>query len=351
MATIVLAVNYKPVYNWDILPYMALALNNTVDDKDSVHKEVYRLIKAGQEKGEVPNGTFGELTKRIPYRIECYENADKFNAQLFYYRTKPLYNLLVYLLYATGVPLLEATFLPSLIGCFFVLLILYAWMSLYTSGFTAILVTVLTAMLPLFSELQNTSSPDALSAMFVLLSMYLLFSGKARGWIWLSLALAILIRIDNFIFAAVILFVVLKPHQNRLFALLILFLATALIAVIVVPWLSGNSLLWFTRFRFLESHVQYYFHVRNVFRAFFGDAYYWIWVTACIVLLNVKYERVQKLMFIITASVLVRLVLFPSLQERFFAPYELALIVASLMAVNGRMLSPKEIRQVPEAII
>lgn len=336
----VIAVNYKPAYNWDILPYMALALSHTVEDKDSVHSMVYTQVKEGQENGEITKGTFGNLTTRIPYRVQCYENADKFNAQLFYYRTKPLYNLLVYGLYSAGVPLIRATVIPSVVACFFILLVLYAWMSLYTNRIMATIIALLIALLPIFSELQNTSSPDALSAALVLFAMYLFFAGKHKGWLFLCLAFAVLARIDNFIFAAVMLYAVFNPGKNKLLFIAAWFIVAAIVAVFVIPWLAGNSPLWFTDFKFLESHVQYYFHVRNVFRAFFADAYYWIWVALGLVLLTVTYKPAQQLMLIITASVIIRLVLFPSLQERFFAPYEFALIVALLMAVKGKALQP-----------
>ncbi|HEY9176991.1 MAG TPA: hypothetical protein VIN07_04835 [Flavipsychrobacter sp.] len=336
----IIGVNYKPAYNWDILPYMALALNHTVEDKDSVHSRVYNIIKEGQQRGEVTNGTFGNFTKRIPYRVQCYQNADKFNSQLFYYRTKPLYNLLVYGLYTMGVPLIQATIIPSVVACFFILLVLYAWMSLYTHRLMTITLAILVALLPVFKELQNTSSPDALSAVFVLSAMYLFFAGKHRGWIFLCLAFATLARIDNFIFVTVMLYAILKPTRNRLVFIASGSIVAAIIAILAIPWLAGNSPLWFTEFKFLESHVQYYFHVRNVFRAFFGDAYYWIWVALGLLLLTVKRKLVRQLVLIVTVSVVVRLVLFPSLQERFFAPYEFALIVALLMAVKGKAFQP-----------
>lgn len=336
----VIAVNYKPAYNWDILPYMALALSHTVDNKDSVHSKVYNIIKEGQQRGEVTNGTFGNFTQRIPYRVQCYENADKFNGQLFYYRTKPFYNLFVYGLYTVGVPLIQATVIPSVVACFFILLVLYAWMSLYTHRLMAAVIVSLLALLPIFSELQNTSSPDALSFVFVLAAMYLFFAGKHKGWIFLCLAFAVLARIDNFIFAVVMLYAIFKPARNRLMFIAAGFILAAIVAVLVIPWVAGNSPLWFTEFKFLESHVQYYFHVRNVFRAFFADVYYWIWVALGLALLTVKYKPVRQLMLIITASVIIRMVLFPSLQERFFAPYEFALIVSLLMAVKGKAHQP-----------
>jgi hypothetical protein len=336
----IIAVNYKPIYNWDILPYMALALNHSVSNSDSVHSRVYNVVHEGQLKGEITNGTFGNLTKRIPFRVSCYENAHVFNAQLFYYRTKPLYNWLVWLLYSAGFSLIHATIIPSLAAAWGILLILYAWMSVYTRRITALVLTILVAMLPAFIELQNTSSPDALSAFLVLLTLYLLFTGKEKKWIWASLVLAVLCRVDNFIFAGVVFTFMYNPPLKRFPIVILFFVTIAVTAILIIPLLSGNSWSWFTHFKFLESHVQYYFHVRNVFRAFFADAYYWIWVALGLVLLTVNHKKVRQLMLIITASVIIRLVLFPSLQERFFVPYELALIMAMLMAVNGKSLQP-----------
>lgn len=340
LTVILIGARYKPAYNWDILPYMALALNHSVTDKDSVHKQVYQLIKEGQGKGEIPNGTFGELTKRLPYRVACYENADKFNAQLFYYRTKPLYNLLVYWLYLVGVPLIQATVIPSLVAGFIIILVMYAWMSLYTHRIIAAIIALLILLLPSFSELHNTSSPDALSAMFVLGAMYLFFAGKRKTWIFLCLALAVLVRIDNFIFAAAMVYVISKPGKNKLLFIAAGSVIAALVAMLIIPWLSGNSLMWFTEFKFLESHVQYYFHVRNVFRDLLASSHLLLWVILGVILLMVKDKQVRSLMLIILSCTVIRLILFPSLQERFFIPYELALITALMIAVKGKAPQP-----------
>lgn len=339
IATGIIAINYKPAYNWDILPYMALALSHSVNNSDSVHSEVYRLVREGQVSGQIPSGTFGNLTGRIPYRINSYENADVFNAQLFYYRTKPLYNWFVWILYSSGFPLIHATIIPSLVATWGILLVVFIWMSAYTHRVLAFVLTILVSFLPALSELQNTSSPDALSAFVVLLSLHLLFTNKEKKWIWLSLVLAVLCRIDNFIFAGVVFTYMYKPSPKRLPLTAIVFIAIAAVAIFIIPWLSGNSLSWFTHFKFLESHVQYYFHVRNVCRAFFADVYYWIWVALGLVLLLVKYKPAQHLVLIVISTVIIRLILFPSLQERFFVPYELAILVAMVMAVNKRRLS------------
>jgi len=322
--------NYRPACNWDMLPYMAIVLERSEPDINKVHQQVYSLVKEAEQKGEIASGTFGELTGRTHYKAACYADAEQFGNELTYYRAKPLYTTLVWLLYLAGVPLILSTLIPSLIAGLGTLIILYVWMANYSSRYIAIVPVAFIAMLNIFTSLQNSSSPDMLSTFFLLVSFYLLDTNKSKWLIACMLALAVLTRIDNFIPAGVAGYILLSAGRKNVWKAAGIALLISVVAVLLIPLMTGNTLTWFTKFKFLESHVQYYFHVRNVFREIAANSSYWFWMAIGLFLLILRRKENMTLMTIVTASVVIRLVLFPSLQERFFAVYEFTLIVILL---------------------
>lgn len=327
-AVYVFVINYKPVANWDILPYMAITLQYSHDDKELIHQSVYELAKDAGDRDAIKRGAYGELiTERIPYRTACYKDQEFFFSQLSYYRTKPLYTLSVAALYISGVPLVQATVIPSAIAAFFILLIVYFWLSRCIHKLLSFVLAASVVLLPSFSQLQNYSSPDALSNMAVLLSLFLPVMEKNRRLLLLTLAMAILIRIDNFIFASVILFFLYANTRKQILLTVLATVGLASLSIVILPYLLGNTVSWFSKFKFLESHVQYYFHVRNVFRAFWAVIDYQVWVAIGFAALFFIKGRVKQIVLLVIASCIIRLILFPSLQERFFVAYELALAI------------------------
>jgi hypothetical protein len=85
----------RPEYNWDMLPYMAIALQHDMHDPKAIHDSVYAL--AGRM---VPSPEFRELTDGgLAYRRKMAGNAWEFQSQLPYYVVKPLYTRQVYYFY------------------------------------------------------------------------------------------------------------------------------------------------------------------------------------------------------------------------------------------------------------
>lgn len=334
----VFTVNYKPAANWDILPYMALTLQHNHNDQGNIHSRVYQLVKKAQDDNEIKPGAYSELiTERIPYRTKCHEDYEYFFNQLSYYRAKPLYIVTVTALYNSGISLVHATVIPSAVAAFLILLITYCWLLPHTGRLLAAIFAAAIILLPAFSLLQNYSSPDAMSNMVVLLSIFMLAEQKSRKLLFIILSLAILIRIDNFVFASVVLFFLYAKTRKQIAYTALVSTVLTFIAVIILPYLLGNTTYWFSEFKFLESHVQYYFHVRNVFRDFLGVIDYQLWVTVGVLCLLFTKAHIRKLAILIIVTCIIRLILFPSLQERFFVAYELALAVLLLISIVKRI--------------
>lgn len=329
-AALVFFFGEKPIYNWDMIAYMGVAVEYTEHNPQVVHESVYKTLKE-----EVPAPVYKNLTANIEDRQECFESVSAFENELSFFRAKPLYTFLVFLLHKAGIRLVMATLIPSIIACFFIMLLSYHWLGIYLKKPYAFVIALLIGFLRIISELDRYSTPDALSNLFILLSLYLVATGADKKWIVGSLLLCIVARIDNFIFAAVVVyFIYLSGMKNIGFKLLVLG-ALAALSVIGIPMLLGDKADWFTKFAFLESLPAYIQHWRDTIYLIRTDLFYIAMILATIFLIWKADKEVKSLLYIIIITISARLVLFPSLQERFFAAYEISVLVMLAYYLGG----------------
>jgi hypothetical protein len=330
----------KPMYNWDMIAYMGVAVEYQEHNLQRVHNEVYSSLQR-----EVPASVYAGLTADIDDRHECAVSADAFAEELGFFRTKPLYTFLVFLFFTSGLPLVFSTLLPSIIASFVFLAIAYIWVAKYVKRYLAVIISAGIAFLPIVSEQARSSTPDALSSMLLLLTLYLLATNRKKQWVVLCMLLAVLARVDNVIFAIVVSFYLfLWQKKNMILKLGVILLAGA-ICLIGLPVLLGDSATWFTKFAFLFSFHDYVQHWRDVFYLLRTGPQYLTFIAIAIVLAFSKNEVISRIIRIISATVIIRLFLFPSLQERFFAAYEVAVVIMFVyyLAILSATLSRKEV--------
>jgi hypothetical protein len=328
---LVFYLSQKPVYNWDMISYMGVATEYSVHDPQVVHDSVYHDLKR-----EVPAPVYRDLTGDHEERRACLLSSKEYNDQLSYFRAKPLYTLMIAGLNKAGVSLVRATLIPSIIACFFLMLLVYHWLSLYLKKPFAFVTALLMSLLPIFVELDRFSTPDAVSNFFVLLSLYLVTTGKNKWWILLSLFLSVVARVDNFVLAIVVAyFLYLKGTKNVVWKLGIVG-AVAGISIIGIPVLMGDSPTWFTKFAFLGSVTSYVNHWRDVIYTLRTDALYLLLILAAAFMLRKADYAIKMPLIIIVITILARLILFPSLQERFYAAYEFTVIILLVKYLSTR---------------
>lgn len=188
-----------PVIDWDILPYIACALEFEESDPETLHRKTYEVVESN-----VSAETFERLTERGDYRSTMYAEPDLFVAQLGFYRVKPLYYTLLYLGYEAGLPMLDASVLISVIASIIIALLLGFWVYSYYPGIKGVGIWLLILLFVQLPEISSYSSPDALGGLFVFLAGYL-FIEKGRPYMGLAaLVLSMLARPDNVIFAGLI---------------------------------------------------------------------------------------------------------------------------------------------------
>jgi hypothetical protein len=310
---------------------MGVATEYSVHDPQLIHDSVYHDLKR-----EVPAPVYKDLTGDYEERRACLINSKEFSDQLSYFRAKPLYTLMISGLNKAGVSLVRATLIPSIIACFFLMLLVYHWLSLYLKKPFAFIAALLISLLPIFTELDRFSTPDAVSNFFVLLTLYLVTTEKKRSWILLALFLSIIARVDNFVLAIVVAYFLYLRGTKKVLWKLSVIGAVAGVSIIGIPMLMGDSATWFTKFAFLGSVGSYIHHWRDVIYILRTDPMYIALILASAFMIWKADDAIKKPLIIIIVTVFARLILFPSLQERFYAAYEFTVIILLVNFLSSR---------------
>ena len=336
----------QPVYNWDMIAYMGIVVEYAHPaDIQSVHDIVYDDLKH-----EVPAKVYRDLTAPIEDREECLTSARAFEKELVFFRVKPLYCWLVYALYHSGVHLVTATLIPSLVAAFFILVLLYQWLALYVKRAVALAGALLLGLYPPFKELADLSSPDALSNLFILACMLMAARGYKGWWLPVLLVLSILARVDNFIFAGCMgYFIYLHGKKGVLMSLGII---AALIAgsIFLMPLLTGDSLDWFNNFAFMASAKDYIQHWKDVLYTFRHSPFDIAWAIMIVILLFTQRAKSATIIRVIAITSVLHMILFPSLQERFFVAYEFATVIMLLSYVVATYKMPGKLRPATDSL-
>ena len=180
-----------PALNWDVIAYMGAALERSVDDPEEVHRITFDAIKENATKRRYKELTEGD------YRNRALKDAAFFNGELGKYRTKPMYVWTIAWLHARGVPLVFATVLPSALGAIFLSGIFLAWVSRFRHPWLALGVTLLLMVSNPMWYHGRFSSPDMMSAPWIMLVFCLLYFRQNWWWVLATAAIATLIRTDN----------------------------------------------------------------------------------------------------------------------------------------------------------
>lgn len=185
---------YKhPAYNWDMLGYMALVVRmDSTKDINKIHNIVYSTTKQS-----IPPGEYEKLTTTPAFRKNFEQEPSRFERLLPIYIVKPFYVWCAWVFYKAGFPLVEATVMPSIIAYLMIGLFLFYWLRKYLKNIVAFIAGLL-IMLSVFTvTMTGLSTPDCLSAFFLLLASYFILEKQNLLWMFCFFLLAVFTRVDN----------------------------------------------------------------------------------------------------------------------------------------------------------
>ncbi len=160
----------RPMFNWDMIPYVALAEERAGANDTLRHDRAYQLVRAA-----VPAKEWAQLTESDGYRSVQYMNAQAFDTQLGMYRIKVGYIAAARVL-STFFPTVMSYRLINVLALMMLLGAVMWWMIIGHFGRTALFLVpvLLIARLPLAARL---ITPDLLCTAFAIAGLALLRRG------------------------------------------------------------------------------------------------------------------------------------------------------------------------------
>ena len=237
LAAIAVTVIYsvtKPDNNWDMIPYIATAIENRYPDAVALHEETWRQVTAVTTQDEI-----NALKYAGDYRRAQWESPENFQSQLGMYRVKVGYVQMLRLIEPyTGLVL--GGHLISLGAAIASGLIILAILAHYNALQAGLLVGP-ALLLAGFGPMTSAVFPDIVLAAFSFAAIFALLKG--RDWLAsVLLVLSFTIRPDNIIMIFALLIAAVLFGWRKL-PLLAAFAATVILGLIISSH-SGHPGWW-----------------------------------------------------------------------------------------------------------
>ncbi len=169
----------KPQYNWDLIPYVAIALSHSGEPAATLREKTYETIErsVAPEALDVLRGDTGfknsEYNRGADYRHMVAHDSKIFADQLPLYTVKPAYPAIISLVSRAGVDLVTASLAVSAVGYVAICILLYVWISRWLSPAMSLLVTAILSLTPFLTQLPRLATPDSLSVFTLMLGTFL----------------------------------------------------------------------------------------------------------------------------------------------------------------------------------
>lgn len=237
----------RPHYNWDMLMYIASAKALDGGSLQEIHAYTYRQTR------QVTSPKQFKVLTTLFYNHETYKHPKLFQEQLPFYRVKPLYIGLVYLLHKAGVHIASATHLISGVSVALALMLLCLLMLPYSSNPLVYLLPPLALVFDVV-HVARLSTPDGLAFFGMMLAVYLLLKQRTLPLLFL-LPLLVGIRTDYVLFVAPLGLLLLWSNPRYKWWTMLSLGATAglYLTISILSQNAGWSVLFF--FTFIQKHL------------------------------------------------------------------------------------------------
>ena len=201
-ALLTVATIWQPMYNRDVIGYIAAAYSWSGDDPQTVHERTYTDVERNTTDkvhavliGQTPTAT-ADWYRRLA------ADPQALMQQLPFYQVRPAYLALLLVLGWSG--LVTASLLLSKVAFLLIGLLVYRWLSCYAVAWVAALLTVLFMTLESILRVAYMASPDGLSALVVLAACYLFVEKRMLRTAMAMAALSILTNPDNLLLSVLL---------------------------------------------------------------------------------------------------------------------------------------------------
>jgi putative flippase GtrA len=326
---------FIPGYNGDMSFYIATAMNFEGKSDQQAVSETRQLIES-ELKGE-----------KSALHLHNLDQSD--NNLLNYYRIKPLYIMMVVGLHRLGIPYIPATRVPSLISFFLIGCMAFFWASKKFRPSVALTVTSVFMLMGPSLILARLSSPDALSNLIILICMYRVYFGKKYLWTGILLMISILIRLDNFIAAGIVLSLMhfWPEKEEKTFMPVLPYITFLVVAGIIGLWVNyyfTNNFWWFRDVGYTQSLQSYGYQVLIYCASLSASMIPVLLLMICFVWLNRPAGLPTRTVYFLAGIgiiIFTRFLFFPSLEDRFMTAFYLCILLLVLELYSNEKFSQK----------
>lgn len=315
---------YNNFCNWDLVAYAGVVIGYDGLPVHEVHRIAFETVQQ-----QLPAEVVQSILHETPYREQCFTDANFYEAQLGFYRVKPLFTGLIYIFYKAGLPLWTAMRMPGVLGFAGMSIALMLWLNKILKPVWSHVVAAL-LLAGYATQLARLVTPDALCSFLTISFFYsLYFHPNQKSWAWILLALLVFCRIDNLVLALPLavwhsgggnLLKLPRKQYVRIAA----GVAVIILLALFIPLLFGNKLTWYFDYSITNSLMEY---VKSAGRSVRQLSDSWMPLLAALLVVSwpLTHSKWQWILGTILAAIAIRWVLFPTFQERFFVGYELVI--------------------------
>ncbi|MEO1703278.1 MAG: hypothetical protein AAFR71_14620 [Pseudomonadota bacterium] len=235
----------RPAYNWDMLAYVAAALDGRHETAETLHDEAWSVMREGANPVQ-----WQDLTAANPYNVANYENPAALQSQLVMFHVKPLYVWFIQALeplQGIGHAAIAASWLPGLAVGFFTL-----WWMARAGQAQSIPFVVPVFVMGDYFHMATHVVPDMLHAMIALPALFMLWKG--RDWAAAALlVMACMVRPDSIILTFAVLLV--APFFGiRLLPVVLAFVSGLVVVKLIAS--TYDHIGWWPHFVFSTVELQ-----------------------------------------------------------------------------------------------
>jgi hypothetical protein len=346
----------KPYYNWDMLGYMAAIISIDNNDCQYVHTTVYK--SAALQVPPEPYNLLIDTTHRFKKTVTY--NPETFCQVLPFVFAKPLYVFTSYLFFKCGIPIVKATILPCTISYLLICLLLYFWQSKHLPSLLNLAICLAMAISGPLITTAKLSTPDCMSALFILTGLYYLVEKRKTTQAFVFLLLSIFTRIDNIIFCVIIIALLrfMKEISGKQFISYLVIACCGYVSIALLANSYGSNLFLspvvICSQKSILENVNAAFSLKEYVLArhsaimvsmLFHQLFIYI-IFAFLLFINktplsIKNLGVEQLISIaILITIVIRLTLNPDLDDRFHVAYYFAFVILAIRHIS--ILSQKQ---------
>lgn len=340
---------YKnPDYDMDSIQYMANALLMEETDPVVIHQRVYSEINHWVPKAardQLLGHESGAPEDQNKSRQERATDPYRFAEFLPLFAIRPLYNQTLWLVSKTGLGLLHASILVSVVSYFLLGILVFLWISRYVNGLLAFSMACLLMISPPLLALGRDTTSDALATLIAFSSLYLIFEKQLLTAGLVVLLASIYFRTDNVVLAGpVILVCFIERRLDLLKASVLAMLAVA--SALSINHFAGDygiKMLYYRNFIAVpsapaEMSPQFSFHdYLAAFRAGITLITNSFFVPFLLIGIGGFFgpKRMRSVAAVTSFYVLLHFLVLPNWQERWFGVFYLSMVVVAAETLHG----------------